>query len=226
MDPFPPWIPEVFVVPTRDGSNTVFSHHFGATYHSLFGAVSESKHVFIGEGLLHVQSANPIEILEFGFGSGLNALLAFQFGKNHSTAIHYTGVETVPLPEHVVRQLDYETYLGMPSNVILPILHSRDTGTIDDFTFRVCKSLEELPAEDTYHCIFFDAFAPNAQPECWETSVFINLFNKLKPGGVLVTYCARGEIRRILNSVGFSVSRISGPPGKREMLRAVKAPFL
>lgn len=227
MNPSPPWIPEVFVLPTRDGSNTIYSHQYGATYHSLHGAVSESRHVFIQEGLNLLRSESNVNVLEFGFGSGLNALLAYQFSLRHGIQVSYTGIETNFLNQHLIDQLDYAAYLGISTNDdILNLIHTNRNAQVGNFEFQILESLQDIPESKSFNCIFFDAFAPNCQPECWHPEVFTKLNAILEPGGFFVTYCAQGEVRRNLQAAGFTVNRIAGPSGKREMIRASKLSFI
>lgn len=214
---------DVFIVPTRDGSNTLFSRAHHATYHSLFGAVSESKHVFIQHGLKSLPERSPIRILEFGFGSGLNAFLAYLFAISHDREIEYTGIEAYPIDSNIAAQLDYPHYLAYPEEGdIFLRMHEEDQLASDSFRFRKIDSLTGIRSDDRFDCIFFDAFAPVHQPDLWDQDTFIALYSLLSPGGCFVTYCAQGEVRRRLIAAGFNVERLSGPTGKREMLRAQK----
>ena len=214
----------MFIVPTRDGSNTLFSKDYQATYHSLFGAVTESKHVFLHHGL-HTQAArNPISILEFGFGTGLNALLSLKFAIRQKKLVNYTGIETNALSLSIVKQLDYPAYLSSPELTDLFFrMHTEDAFDTDYFLFRKLVSLDEISPEEKFDVIFFDAFAPVHDPEMWQSSVFEKIYQHTSTGGCLVTYCAQGEVRRRLIKAGYKVQRLEGPPGKREMIQAVKA---
>jgi len=215
---------DVYIITTRDGSNTLFSRSLNATYHSVYGAVAESKHVFIQNGL-RTQSERPdINILEFGFGTGLNAFLAYLFALNLEKSVTYTGIEAFPIDVGVARKLDYPYYLAYPEEGdIFLRMHEEDSFSSGPFTFNKIGSPIDILTGSVYDCIFFDAFAPGAQPDLWDQSVFEVLFTLTSKGGCLVTYCAQGDVRRRLISAGYEVERISGPPGKREMLRAVKS---
>jgi tRNA U34 5-methylaminomethyl-2-thiouridine-forming methyltransferase MnmC len=214
---------DVYIITTRDGSNTLFSRSLNATYHSVFGAVAESKHVFIQNGLKTQADRMHINVLEFGFGTGLNAFLAYLFSLNLEKEVSYTGIEAYPIDIGVARKLDYPYYLAYPEEGdIFLRMHEEDSFTSSPFTFQKIASPTEILSGAQYDCIFFDAFAPGAQPDLWDQSVFEVLFSLTSLNGCLVTYCAQGEVRRRLISAGYEVERISGPPGKREMLRAVR----
>lgn len=214
---------DVFVMPTRDGSNTLFSRSYNATYHSLFGAVAESKHVFIQHGIKTLEDRPSLDILEFGFGTGLNAFLAYLYSIQTEKIIRYTGIEAYPIDLAVASQLDYAYYLSYPEEGdIFLRMHQEDEFVSDLFHFKKVLQADDLPAGEQYDCIFFDAFAPGTQPALWDQSTFIALFQRLKQGGCLVTYCAQGEVRRSMTKAGFDIQRLAGPPGKREMLRGIK----
>jgi tRNA U34 5-methylaminomethyl-2-thiouridine-forming methyltransferase MnmC len=211
------------IVATEDGSPTVEVR--GIRYHSIRGARQESEHVFIGAGLLPAMDifpdAVPLCIYEMGFGTGLNALLTAQVADRREIAVSYAASEAFPLPAEIWEALDY----GDP---MLPDLHRADWNKAISITphFTLEKREEKgeestLPAE-RFHCMYFDAFAPNDMPELWTDAVFRQLFQSLVTGGLLVTYCSKGVVRRTLKSVGFRVEKIAGPPGKWEMVRAWK----
>jgi tRNA U34 5-methylaminomethyl-2-thiouridine-forming methyltransferase MnmC len=214
---------DVYIITTRDGSNTLFSRNHNATYHSVYGAVAESKHVFIQHGLRTQVDRPAINILEFGFGTGLNAFLAYLFSLNFEKDVRYTGIEAFPIDISIARKLDYPYYLAFPEEGdIFLRMHEEDSFTSGPFQFRKVTSAVEISTGVLYDCIFFDAFAPGTQPDLWDQSIFETLFSLTSQGGCLVTYCAQGEVRRRLVQAGFQVDRVAGPPGKREMLRAVR----
>lgn len=214
---------DLFIAPTQDGSDTVFSLTHQASYHSMFGAVSESKHVFIQQGLAQFLSLPSIRVLEFGFGTGLNAFLSFLFAIRHDKEVFYTGVESNPLDPVVARKLNYPEYLAYPEERdVFHRMHEQSTFSYPPFHFHKVTGLEEISTEELFHCIFFDAFAPEVQPELWEQQVFDWLYQQLAPEGCLVTYCAKGDVRRRMSASGFDVHRLPGPPGKREMLKGCK----
>ena len=220
------------IVTTADGSHTILSNKFGVTYHSKYGAITESDHVFIKAGLDFLYPRkNKIRVFEMGFGTGLNPILLMLYAKYHSGHFSYLGIEKYPLPNSTVSKLNYNECLQLSDDElqIFIAMHASN-----DFTHSFLQSefsfekrmidLEEfsLPKQ-SIDLIFFDAFAPNSQSELWTPKILEKCFNMCAADSVLVTYCAKGQLRRDLQSVGFSVERIPGPPGKREMLRASKA---
>ena len=219
---------------TKDTSHTLFSEQFGVTYHSIHGAVTESEHVFIRAGLGHYIHSHPglhqLSVFEMGFGSGLNALLTYLFGLSEKLPIAYCGVEQYPLSMETVGQLNYPQILGLsPGQVsVFHRMHAENTFSLTTpcrFSFQkmIC-SIADCTPDQKFDVVFYDAFAPDAQPELWTDSIFSRLFGQMSAGGILVTYCAKGDVRRAMLSAGFSVERIPGPPGKREMIRATKLP--
>lgn len=212
-----------------DGSHTVNSPQFNTLYHSHHGALSESLVVFIDAGL-NFQKDNGykrLSIFEMGFGTGLNALLAYQWAHNHQIEIYYHTVEAYPLDLPLIENLNYSEKCG--DGNIFELLHKMTWGEnhiiSDYFTFKKSLSkIEELDIRDTYDVIFYDAFAPSSQSHLWEEPLLTKMYNILNKQGVLVTFCAQGAFKRHLNSIGFQVRGIPGPPGKREMTRAEKNP--
>lgn len=214
---------DVYIVTTRDGSDTLYSRSHDALYHSAFGAVSESKHVFIQHGLITQLEKPSISILEFGFGTGLNAFLSYLNSLNKEKELHYTGIEAFPISIEIASKLTYPEYLAfIEEREIFHRMHTEADFVAERFHFSKFNSIIDLPADSSFDCVFFDAFAPGAQPELWEQSMFDALFHLVTPKGCIVTYCAQGEARRRMQSAGFQVERLSGPPGKREMLRGSK----
>ncbi len=215
------------IVETEDGSHTVISPQFGEAYHSKYGAIQESRHVFLQAGLhplLHKKE--EIAILEIGFGTGLNALLTWLGTKEQPVNVHYDALEAYPIPKETVENLNYPDILDVEIN-IWNKLHSFSWGSailLAD-NFRLVKHrvlFQKFRSARLYDLIYFDAFAPEAQPELWDIPMMRSMYNCLHFDGVLVTYCAKGYVKRNLKSVGFTVESIPGPPGKREMTRAIK----
>lgn len=212
-----------------DGSNTIYVPSLNEHYHSTNGAITEAIHVYRHEGLEHYMSENPnckqINVLEIGFGTGLNALVtALNTGLNQ---IYYEGIELFPLPSNTIAQLNYGKVLGETSNLIFEKITEsvwNQTNQITPYLTlnKVNTSLFNWNSQKQFQVIYFDAFGPEVQPEMWTAEVFEKISNSTQQGGVLTTYCAKGEVRRQLQRVGFKVYRIPGPPGKREMVRAVK----
>lgn len=214
---------------TSDGSHTIYLETLNETYHSIHGAIQEAKHVFINAGLKQCLNLNKITVLEIGFGTGLNAMLTLLFSENLSNNIIYHSVEKYPLPEKIIEQLNYATQLALTptQQKLIATLYTsswdKPYAVLPNVELlKLATSVEAFFPTATYNLIYFDAFAPEKQPEMWEESVFIKLFNLLENNGILVTYCAKGTVKRTLRKVGFVVETISGPPGKREMIRAIK----
>lgn len=220
----------IHIITTSDGSHSLIQTHLDETYHSRHGAVQESRHVFIQEGLHHWLKSYPqqeINILEIGFGTGLNALLTWQEAMNKNLKVSYTTLEAFPVPLELVKQLNYATQLGLDEK-IFHRLHEAPWNTAAEIQpgFRLHKlngTLQEAQfAENYFDLIYFDAFAPNKQPEMWELPMLMKTTDTLKAGGIFVTYCAKGQLKRDLKTLGLTVESLPGPPGKREMVRGVR----
>ncbi|MEP6647541.1 MAG: tRNA (5-methylaminomethyl-2-thiouridine)(34)-methyltransferase MnmD [Saprospiraceae bacterium] len=214
---------DAYAVPTCDGSYTLYSHSFGTTYHSIYGAVSESRHTYIQKCLNTQSHCREIRILEFGFGTGLNAFLAYLYSQKHQKQMAYTGIESHRLEWDVVKQLDYPGYLAHADQEnVLQEMHTSNSFHVPYFDFDLIKDLDLTLSPGSFDCIFFDAFAPDVQPELWNSEMFEQLFKVTSPGGCLVSYCSKGDVRRSLLHAGFKVERIPGAPGKRQMLQAFR----
>ncbi len=212
---------------TDDGSTTLFVPALNEHYHSVKGARTESQHIFIDRGLNASEAAEP-RILEIGFGTGLNALLTLEATEKNHRKIHYTGVELYPLPWDTVEKLGYSDH------PLFKALHTTPWETEVNVTpyFTLRKLKEDITAptnhlsqatDSGYDLVYFDAFAPEKQPEMWSQELFSRIYVIMNKGGILTTYCAKGTVRRMLQSSGFVVERLPGPPGgKREILRAQK----
>ena len=214
---------------TQDGSHTLFLPQIDEHYHSIFGAINESRHVYIENGL-KAQSKHDLNILEIGFGTGLNAFLSLLEAENTGRKIHLTTLELFPLPIPIAEKLNFAGRLGV-SDKWFRKLHRAEWNTAEaiseNFTLEKRQTdLTSLPLLTTvapsYDVIFYDAFAPEKQPEMWTQAIFNHLFAASTKGAVLTTYCAKGIVRRMMQHAGFAVERIPGPTGKREMLRARK----
>lgn len=212
---------------TDDGSLTLYVPELDEHYHSVKGALTESQHIFIDMGLRHSSVASP-RILEIGLGTGLNAFLTLIEAGSARRSIHYTGIERYPLAEETVRMLHYPSLVGEGHEADFLAIHrarwEADVVLSPWFTIHKTEAdFTQLAMAEGYDIIYFDAFAPDKQPEMWEEPLFRNLWHALNPGGILTTYCAKGAVRRMLQAAGFMVERLPGPPGgKREILRAVK----
>ncbi len=210
---------------TQDGSATLFVPELDEHYHSTKGALTESRHIFIEMGLKASATLSP-RILEVGFGTGLNAFLTLQYAEEEQRAVHYTGIELYPLSWEEVAALNYSRDLLFKSIHDAP--WGGDIALSPHFVLRkvnadVNRYLEECVDPAGYDVVYFDAFAPEKQPEMWSEQLLHSVYKQLNSGGILTTYCAKGVIRRLLQKVGFQVERLPGPPGgKREILRGTK----
>jgi len=219
------------LVMTQDGSFTLYSNQHGVTYHSRYGAVQESNHVFIDSGLLPLlKKKDNIAILEVGFGTGLNVLLTWKnIELNKEIYIDYHTFDIFPLPESILNACVYQELLDIPATISDQILMSswdKQIKVDDQFSLKkYCKDiLNETLTANYFDVVYFDAFSPESQPELWSSYIFEKLYGAMRQGGLLVTYCAKGEVKRTLKKIGFTLESLPGPPGKREMTRATK-PF-
>jgi tRNA U34 5-methylaminomethyl-2-thiouridine-forming methyltransferase MnmC len=217
------------LITTADGSHTVLVPEWNVTYHSRHGAVQESQHIFIAAGLqpLLQQQRPCIRIFEMGFGTGLNALLSFAAAAAAQQNIHYTAAEAYPLDAAEALPLNYCNQLQRPDlSSIFQQLHqcawNQPQQLASFFTIEKINSTLQAITLPPVDLIYYDAFAPSAQPELWTTGIFAKIFAATAPGGVLVTYCSKSDVRRALQLAGFRVEKLAGPPGKREMVRAWK----
>lgn len=213
---------------TDDGSHTLYSTKFDATYHSTHGAIAESQHVFIQAGLDLVLNNTPdsIRILEYGFGTGLNCLLTFDFLRNKNIKVHYTTLELYPIDNELISDLNYTSEISN-SVSIFDALHSaswNEPSVLSKFfTLEKRKvSFTDYIANHPYDLVYYDAFAPSTQAELWDEKMMTHIGNNMVTGGILTTYCAKGSFKRALKSSGFAIESIPGPIGKREMTRATK----
>lgn len=215
---------EIRHVISKDGSSTLFAPHFDEHYHSIHGAIQESMHVFIEAGLRALKKEN-IRILEMGLGTGLNAVLTALHKEGRK--IHYTGIEAFPVEDDLLNQLNYPAELGGEAELIFKQLHTMPWNKAGELIpafilEKMHTTLEEFASDTSYDLVYFDAFAPSAQLELWSLEIFQKMFGLMDSAAVLVTYCAKGDVRRAMIAAGFRVEKIPGPPGKREMLRAWK----
>ena len=219
------------IIITDDGSSTIYLPEWNEQYHSIHGAIQEAKHVFIKHGLYHVIAKNSIKditILEIGFGTALNAFITLLEAEKLNLNIDYYSVEAYPISMGEISQLNYPDQLNaLDKNDIFIKLHEVSWGFNHEITtnFQLQKEKKDffkIENKNTFNLIYFDAFGARVQPELWTEAIFRIMYKALKNNGVLVTYCAKGSVRRAMQSVGFIVERLEGPPGKREMLRATK----
>jgi len=216
------------IIITQDGSHSIKVSEMNITYHSIHGAIQESKHVFIKAGLksLILTEGTGLNIFEMGFGTGLNALLTIIETEELQREIYYETVEQYPLDNGEVKSLNYCKQLDRTDlQSLFEQLHTsaweKKINITKGFCLKKTKTnVLNFETSGTFELIYFDAFAPNVQPELWTTEIFEKMFSILKPGGLLVTYCSKGDVRRAMQAAGFVVEKLPGPKGKREMIRA------
>jgi tRNA U34 5-methylaminomethyl-2-thiouridine-forming methyltransferase MnmC len=241
---------DIHLIETSDGSHSLFVRSLNETYHSRHGAMQESQWVFIKQGLEYAclnkgprmhefgvssmgvalqegqaTERSRVRIHEVGFGTGLNALLAMRWADEHRVHVHFTTLETNVLSPELAAQLNYASAEKERSDFLKmhTCVWKEDVTITSHFTlYKAQRRVQDEQAESEYDVIFYDAFGPPTQPEMWTLAIFQRMFAALKSGGIFVTYCAKGQVRRDLQAAGFTVERLPGPPGKREMLRATK----
>ena len=214
---------------TADGSHSILSEQFGVSYHSKHGAIQETQHVFINAALRYkALLQQELSVLDIGFGTGLNAYMTLIEATQRNLSVDYTGYEAFPISIEQAKNLNYPALLNT-SDTIYPfqLLHESDweqrIAINNHFSFQKClQTFDQITDQNRFDMVYFDAFAPNAQPDLWKQPLLEKMYQALKPEGVFVTYCAKGEVKRTLKAVGFQVERLKGPPGKREMTRAIK----
>ena len=215
---------------TGDGSHTLYHPELDETYHSSHGALTESMYVFITQGLdyWHIHYPDqPVKILEVGFGTGLNAILAFQWSLLLQVPVTYTTLEPFPLPDEIIGQLNYMDFFNLPPmKTTFEKMHSCAWQEwhlfLPDFNFQKRQEKLEEASLEKYDVVFFDAFAPNRQSEVWDIANIEKIAAAMNPGSLLTTYCAQGQFKRNLLAAGIPFDALPGPPGKKQMVRAIK----
>ncbi|NER18565.1 tRNA (5-methylaminomethyl-2-thiouridine)(34)-methyltransferase MnmD [Spongiivirga citrea] len=215
------------IIKTADGSHTIHLEDWNEQYHSKHGAIQEAYHVFIKSGLAHCDKTD-VSILEVGFGTGLNAIITLLESQKSSLNISYVGVEKYPVAWEEARLLNYieqlnEAYLGSQFEKMHACTWEEETIITPNFKLlKRQKDFIDIDNENQFDLVYFDAFGARVQPELWTEEIFEIMYKGMKKSGILVTYAAKGSVRRAMQAVGFEVERLPGPPGKREMLRATK----
>ena len=221
------------IITTSDGSKTIQIEDWNEQYHSIHGAINEANHVFIKHGLLFYCSeikdnqSEGINILEIGFGTGLNAFLSLIETERQRLIIDYVGIEAYPITSGEIEQLNYVELISESHRSLFNKMHETSWEEAHDISnsFRLEKQqklFKDITDNNRYDIVYFDAFGARVQPELWTEEIFKLMYQTLKTNGILVTYAAKGSVRRAMQAVGFEVERLPGPPGKREMLRAQK----
>lgn len=214
------------IIKTNDGSNTLYSNIFNDQYHSIFGALQESQFIYIQTGLNFCKQ-NSLKIFEVGFGTGLNAILTFIEGFKKKINIEYHAIELFPIDIETINQLNYFEFLSNDQKPVYKKLHeckwNNKIKISDNFTFRKVKyDFNQYIFNETFDLIYFDAFAPEKQPNMWSYENFAKLYDNMNNKGILTTYSSKGIVKNNLRKAGFKVTRLDGPKGKRHILRAQK----
>lgn len=215
------------IIQTKDGSTTIHLEEWNESYHSKHGAIQEAKHVFIKNGLSLFENQS-VAILEIGFGTGLNAFISFLEAQKMNQNIEYVGVEAYPVAPEEILSMNYVDELNAQSQLeIFEKMHTSNWNEkielSDSFSLTKRQQFfQDIDDVAQFDLIYFDAFGYRVQPELWSTAIFKKMYDALKSNGVLVTYAARGVVKRSMIEVGFRVEKLEGPPGKREMFRAFK----
>lgn len=215
------------IIRTNDGSTTIHLPEWDESYHSKHGAIQEAYHVFLKNGM-SLFEGKPITVLEIGFGTGLNCFITYLESKKNNQTIDYVGVEAYPVQMDEAMQMNYPNEIDASESSIFKQMHecSWEFKNKLSTTFTLTKRkqfFQNIQDDATFDLIYFDAFGYRVQPELWSEAIFAAMFKALQPSGVLVTYACRTSIKNAMISAGFSVEKLPGAPGKREMLRATKA---
>ena len=216
------------VIDTADNSKTLLINNTDVTYHSRHGALTESNHIFINHGLKSLPQQKNIKVFEMGFGTGLNAILTYDFALKNNINLTYHTIEKYPITDDELNTLNLNAILNPELHSTFELIHDGNWDELltinQDFEMLKYNAdiLEQDLANSYYDIIFFDAFGPKFQPDLWQPEVLKKMYESLKQGGTFVTYCAQGQFKRDLKSVGFDIEPLPGPPGKREITRGIK----
>ncbi len=216
---------QIELVTTRDGSHSLYRPDLDEQYHSAFGAIQESMHVFIKCGYDAIPT-KKLQVFEVGFGTGLNALLSFLKAMEEQKEVKYFSIEKYPLSPELTNQLNYPSILEPGSSAIFENIHQSAWDVdipIGQFVLHKIHGdilTSQIPSGNDL--VYFDAFSPDKDPLLWSEEIFRKIYDSMNAGGVFVTYSAKGEVRRRLISCGFRVEKLTGPPGKIHILRAIK----
>ena len=220
---------ELAIIETSDGSNSISSKNYQASYHSIHGAIEESMHIFISAGIYYKirQGVKKLKVFEMGFGTGLNAFLSLIAARKHNIEIEYHSIELHPLDSDIYQSLNFHEFIPGSQRMDLVNLHEINWGQLTkvDNHFSIKKihgDLHLVELQESYDLIYYDAFAPSSQPDLWEKSIQGKLYGVLQDQGALLTYCAQGKFKRTLKAIGYKLDRLDGPGRKHEMTRAVK----
>jgi tRNA U34 5-methylaminomethyl-2-thiouridine-forming methyltransferase MnmC len=213
---------------TSDGSHTLYLPEMDEQYHSVNGAITESEYVYINMGFSYFPGKNP-KVFEVGFGTGLNCLLTALQAEKSKRPTNYISIEKYPLEKYIIEELNYGNLISLEAKDIFNKIHNCKWNEFVPVSkyfnlYKIKGDLIDIDLNPFENCnvVYFDAFAPDKQPEIWTPEIFRKVYNIISPGGLLVTYSAKGEVRRQMAACGLEMERLPGPPGKNEMLRAIK----
>ena len=218
------------IIQTSDGSHTIYDESLNETYHSIHGSINESNHVYVNAGLkqfIYESRKKHVNILEVGFGTGLNFLLLYDFLKKRNIKVHYHTIEPNPLNDSVLEKLNFSKIIGSVDE-IFKIIHKSKTDELVEIDKKITflKSVDTIEniklKERKYDIIFFDAFAPSKQPDIWSYNNLNKIHSSMGEDSILVTYCSSGKFKKTLHDLGFKVEVLDGPKGKKEMVRVRK----
>lgn len=219
---------EIKIIKTSDGSSSLYLPEWDENYHSVHGAIQEAYHVFIKNGLDLFADGKEVHILEMGFGTGLNCMISFLESRRRGLTLDYVGLEAYPLDLETIMKLNHLEQLKAEESAdfyqkMLEAAWDCRSEIVDNFFLsKRILMFENFEEEQNFDLIYYDAFGARVQPELWNETMFKKMYAALKDNGILVTYAAKGSVRRAMQAVGFQVERLPGPPGKREMLRGRK----
>ena len=218
------------IITTADGSTSLHIPEWNEHYHSKHGAIQEARHVFEEMGLNYYakqESISKINVLEAGFGTGLNALMTLVWATQNTLKVHYKSIEAYPITKNEMEQLNFSSAFGDIEPEFKKLHQAEWDSPIEIhslFTLeKIHRKFSEINESNWADIVFYDAFGPRVQPKLWEINILKKFYDALTPQGIFVTYCAKGQVRRNLEELGFQVERLAGPPGKREMLRGTKS---
>ena len=218
------------IIQTSDGSHTIYDESLNETYHSIHGSINESNHVYVNAGLkqfIYESRKKHVNILEVGFGTGLNFLLLYDFLKKRNIKVDYHTIEPNPLNDSVLEKLNFSKIIGSVYE-IFKIIHKSKTDELVEIDKKITflKSVDTIEniklKERKYNIIFFDAFAPSKQPDIWSYNNLNKIHSSMGEDSIIVTYCSSGKFKKTLHDLGFKVEVLDGPKGKKEMVRVRK----
>lgn len=213
------------IISTEDHSKTIYVPELNERYHSCYGAIQESQHIYIEAGM-NFLNKKKVTIFEMGFGTGLNAYLSYINAAKHHYIVNYYSIEKFPLPKNIYSQLNYPELVNDTSR-LFSTMHkcewNKNIQLSDYFTLNKIKAdINEFTFDFSCHLVYFDAFGPDIQPEVWQEQTFKKIIDSLSPNGILTTYSSKGTVKRALKNLGMQIETIPGPKGKRNIIRAVK----